>query len=43
MEQRDWELLDKQLHGHQTQRNDGLVISTVVAVFFAARIQVANA
>jgi hypothetical protein len=38
MERRDWELLDKQLHGHQTQRNDGLIVPTVVAVFIAGSI-----
>jgi hypothetical protein len=38
MEQRDWELLDKQLQGHQTQRNDGLIVSTVVAVFIAGLV-----
>ena len=38
MEQRDWELLNKQLHGHQTKLNDGLVVSTVVAVFIAGLI-----
>ena len=38
MEQRDWELLDKQLRGHQTLRDDGLIASTVAAVFFAGLI-----
>jgi hypothetical protein len=38
MERRDWELLDKQLHGHQSQRNDGSIISTAVAVFIAGLI-----
>jgi hypothetical protein len=38
MEQRDWGLLDKQFLGHQTQRNDGLTVSTVVAVFVAGLI-----
>ena len=38
MEQRDWELLNKQLHGHQTKLNDGLVVSTVVAVFITGLI-----
>ena len=37
MERRDWELLDKQLHRHQSQRNDGSIISTAVAVFIAGR------
>jgi hypothetical protein len=38
MEQRNWELLDKQLHGHQTQLNDGSIVSTVVAAFIAGLI-----
>jgi hypothetical protein len=38
MEQRDWELLNKQLHGYQTKPNDGLVVSAVVAVFIAGLI-----
>jgi len=38
MERRDWELLDKQLHGQQTKRNDGSKVSTVVAVFIAGLI-----
>ena len=38
MEKRDWELLDKQLRGHQTPRSDDSIISTVVAVFFAGLI-----
>jgi hypothetical protein len=38
MEQRDWELLNKQLHGHQTRLNDGSAVSTVVAVFIAGLI-----
>ena len=38
MEQRDWELLDKQLRGHQPPRNDGVLVSTVIAVFFAGTI-----
>jgi hypothetical protein len=38
MEQRDWEFLHKQLRGHQVPRNDGLMVSTVVAVFFAGLI-----
>jgi hypothetical protein len=38
MERRDWKFLDKQLHGHQTQRNEGLIVSTVVAVFSAGFI-----
>jgi hypothetical protein len=38
MEQRDWELLDKQLHGNQVPRNDGLIVPAVVAVFFAGLI-----
>jgi hypothetical protein len=38
MEQRDWELLNKQLHRHRTKANDGLIVSTVVAVFIAGLI-----
>jgi len=33
MEQRDWGLLDKQV-----RRNDGVIVLTVVAVFFAGMI-----
>jgi hypothetical protein len=36
MNQRDWELLDKQLRGANfSRRTDGLSILTVLAVFFA--------
>jgi hypothetical protein len=38
MERRDWELLDKQLHAHHSQRDDGSIVSTVVAVFIAGLI-----
>src|SRR5262245_4489678 len=38
MEQRDWELLNKHLYGHQTKLNDGLAVSSVVAVFIAGLI-----
>ena len=33
MEQRDWELLDKQVRGLRPPRNDGVIVLTVVAVF----------
>ena len=36
MDQRDWELLDRQLCGSDPcRRNDGVTVFTVVAVFFA--------
>jgi hypothetical protein len=35
MDQRDQELLDKQLRGLRPPRNDGVMILMVVAVFFA--------
>ena len=36
MDQRDWELLDKQLRGaNLPRRNDSLAVLTVIAVFFA--------
>jgi hypothetical protein len=36
MDQRDWELLDKQLRGaNLPRRNDSLKVLTVIAVFFA--------
>ena len=36
MDQRDWELLDKQLRGvNLPQRTDSLTVLTVLAVFFA--------
>ena len=38
MEQRDWELLDKQMRGLSPPRNDAIVDLTVVAVFFAGMI-----
>jgi RsiW-degrading membrane proteinase PrsW (M82 family) len=48
MEQRDWELLDKQVRGLRPPRNDGVIVLTwnavaepihvVVAVFFAGMI-----
>ena len=38
MEQHDWELLDKQVRGHRPPRNDGLIVLTVVAVFFVGML-----
>ena len=38
MEQRDWELLDKQVRGLRPPPNDGAIGLTVVAVFFAGMI-----
>ena len=38
MEQRDWELLDKQVLGLPPPRNDGVTVLTIVAVFFAGII-----
>ena len=38
MEQRDWELLDKQVRGLPPPRNDGVTVLTVVAMFFAGMI-----
>ena len=38
MQQRDWELLDKQVLGLRPPRNDGVIVLTVVAVFFAFMI-----
>ena len=35
MEQRDWELLDKQMRGLSPPRNDAIIVFTVVAMFFA--------
>ena len=36
MDQRDWELLDKQLQGpNPSRRNNGGMFLTVVAIFFA--------
>ena len=35
MEQRDWELLDKQMRGLSPPRNDAIMVLTLVAVFFA--------
>jgi hypothetical protein len=36
MDQRDWELLDKQLRGpNPSRRNDGGAVLKVVAIFFA--------
>ena len=36
MDQRDWELLDKQLRGSDpSPRNDGVAVLSVVAVFLA--------
>ena len=36
MDQRDWELLDKQLRGpNPSRRNNGGMFLTVVAIFFA--------
>ena len=35
MEQRDWELLDKQMRGLSPPRNDAIIVLTVVAMFFA--------
>ena len=38
MEQRDWELLDKQVRGLRPPRNDDVTVLTVVAMFFAGMI-----
>ena len=38
MEQRDWELLDKQVQELRPPRNDGVIVLSVVAVFFAGMI-----
>ena len=38
MEQRDWELLDKQVLGLPPPRNDGVTVLTIVAAFFAGII-----
>ena len=35
MEQRDWELLDKQVRGLSPPRNDVIMVLTLAAVFFA--------
>ena len=35
MEQRDWELLDKQVWGLLRPRNNRVTVLTVIAVFFA--------
>ena len=35
MEQRDWELLDKQMRGLSPPRNDAIMVLTLAAVFFA--------
>ena len=35
MEQRDWELLDKQMRGLSPPRDNPIIVLTVVAVFFA--------
>ncbi len=35
MDQRDLEFLDKQLRGLSPQRNDGIMVLMVVAMFFA--------
>ena len=36
MHQHDWELLDKQMRGlSPLPRNDGIIVLTVVAMFFA--------
>ena len=35
MEQRDWELLDKQVRERRPPRTDGVIVLSVVAVFFA--------
>jgi hypothetical protein len=37
MEQRDWELLDKQMRGLSTPRNDAIMVLTDAAVFFAGK------
>ncbi len=38
MDQRDWELLDKQIRRSAPPRNDGIVVLTIAAVFFAGLI-----
>ena len=38
MERPDWELLDKQVRGLRPPRNDGVIVLTAVAVFFAGMI-----
>ncbi len=35
MDQRDWELLDKQMRQSTPPRNDGIVVLTIAAVFLA--------
>ena len=35
MEQRDWELLDKQMRGLSPPRNDTIMVLMLAAVFFA--------
>jgi hypothetical protein len=39
MQQRDWDLLDKQVRELRPPRNDGVIVLTVVAVFFAGMIR----
>jgi hypothetical protein len=38
MEQRDWELLDKQVRELRPPRNGGVIVLSVVDVFFAGMI-----
>ena len=38
MEPRDWKLLDKQVRELRPPRNDGVIVLSVVAVFFAGMI-----
>jgi hypothetical protein len=38
MEQRDWELLDKQVWGLRPPRNNRVTVLTVIAVFFSGMI-----
>jgi hypothetical protein len=35
MDQRDWELLDKQMRRSTPPRNDGIVVLTIATVFLA--------
>ena len=35
MDQRDWELLAKQMRGSILPRNDGIVVLTIAAMFLA--------
>ena len=38
MDQRDWELLDKQMGGSVPPRNDGIVVLTIAAAFVAGLV-----